>query len=74
MGLMYQGVCCSNISSGIIKDIKVNPRTKWRKTVSLSLDNLGLMYQGVCCSNISSGIIKDMKVDPRNKWKKIPFH
>ena len=31
---MYQEVCCSNISSGIIKDMKVDPR----KAVSLSLD------------------------------------
>ena len=36
---MYQEVCCSNISSGIIKDMKVDPRNKWRKAVvSLNLD------------------------------------
>ena len=38
LGLMYQGVCCSNMSSGIIKDIKVDPRNRWRKAFSLSLD------------------------------------
>ena len=35
---MYQEVCYSNISSGIIKDMKDGPRNKWRKTISLSLD------------------------------------
>ena len=35
---MYQEVCCSNIASDIIKDMKVDLRNKWRKTVSLSLD------------------------------------
>ena len=35
---MYQGVCCSNITSDIIKDMKVDPKNKWRKVVSLSLN------------------------------------
>ena len=35
---MYQKVCCSNISSGFIKDMKIDSRNKWRKDVSLSLD------------------------------------
>ena len=34
---MYQVVCYSNISSGIIKDMKVDPRNKWEKVV-LNLD------------------------------------
>ena len=38
LGLMYQGVCCSNITSDIIKDIKVDPRNKWRTTVSINLN------------------------------------
>ena len=28
LGLIYQEVCCSNILSGIIKDIKVDPRNR----------------------------------------------
>ena len=35
---MYQEVCYSNISGGIIKDMKADSRNKWRKVVSLSLD------------------------------------
>ena len=35
---MYQEVCCSNISSGIIKDMKFDPRNKWWKAVSLKLN------------------------------------
>ena len=35
---MYQVVCCSNISSGIIKDMKVDPRNNWKKVVPLSLN------------------------------------
>ena len=35
---MYQEVCCSNICSGIIKDMKVDPRNRGRKVVLLSLD------------------------------------
>jgi len=35
---MYQEVFCSNISSSIIKDMEVDPRNKWRKTVSLKLN------------------------------------
>ena len=38
LGLMYQEVCYSNISGGIIKDMKADSRNKWRKVVSLSLD------------------------------------
>ena len=38
LGLMYQEVCCANISSGVIKDMKADPRNKWRKAVSYSLD------------------------------------
>ena len=30
--------CCSNISNGIIKDVKDDPRNKWEKAVSSSLD------------------------------------
>ena len=30
---MYQEVCYSNISSGIIKDMKFDPRNKWRKVI-----------------------------------------
>ena len=37
LDLMYQVVCCSNISGGIIKDMKVDPRNKWEKVV-LNLD------------------------------------
>jgi len=35
LGLMYQEVCYSSIWNGIIKDMKVDPRNKWRKIVSL---------------------------------------
>ena len=35
---MYQEVCCANISIGFIKDMKADPRNKWRKVVSLSFD------------------------------------
>ena len=35
---MYQKVCCLNISSGFIKDMKIDSRNKWRKDVSLNLD------------------------------------
>ena len=28
LGSMYQEVCCSNITSGIIKEIKIDPRNK----------------------------------------------
>jgi len=28
LGLIYQEVCCLNISSGIIKDINVDPRNR----------------------------------------------
>ena len=38
LGLMYQEVCCSCISSGFIKEMKDNLRNKWRKADSLSLD------------------------------------
>jgi len=33
LGLMYQEVYCSNISGGIIKDMKFDPRNKWQKTI-----------------------------------------
>ena len=42
---MYQEVCCSNISSGIIKDMKFDLRSKWRKVVSLKLNTS--CYQGL---------------------------
>ena len=35
---LYQEICCSNISSGFIKDMKINPINKWRKASSLNLD------------------------------------
>ena len=38
LGLIYQEVCCSNISSGIFKIMKIDPRKKWRKADSVSLD------------------------------------
>ena len=38
MGLIYQEVCCSYISSGIFKIMKIDPRKKWRKADSVSLD------------------------------------
>ena len=38
MGLIYQEVCCSNISSSIFKDMKIDIRNKRRKIVSLILD------------------------------------
>ena len=38
MGLIYQEVCWSNISSGIFKFMKIDPRKKWLKFASLSLD------------------------------------
>ena len=38
LGLMYQEVCCSNISSGTFKEMKIDPRKKWRKADSLSLN------------------------------------
>ena len=38
MGLMYQEVCCTNITSGIIKNMKIEPRNKWRKAETVNLD------------------------------------
>ena len=38
MGLMYQEVCYSKILSGIIKDIKFDPKNKWKKVVSLKFN------------------------------------
>ena len=38
MDLIYQEICCSNISNGIFEDMKIDPRNKWRKADSLSLD------------------------------------
>ena len=38
MDLIYQEVYCSNISNGIFEDMKIDPRNKWRKIDSLSLD------------------------------------
>ena len=35
---MYQEVCYLNVSSDFIKDIKIDPRNKWRKVDSLGLD------------------------------------
>ena len=35
---MYQKICYSSISNGIIKDIKVDSKNEWRKIVSLSLN------------------------------------
>ena len=35
--LIYQEVCWSNISSDIFKVMKIDPRNKWRKVISLSL-------------------------------------
>ena len=35
---MYQEVCCSKTSSGIIKNIKIDQINKWRKVVWLKLD------------------------------------
>jgi len=35
---MYQEVYYSNISSDNIKDMKFDPRNKWRKVVSLKLN------------------------------------
>ena len=35
---MYQQACEAYFTSGIIKDIKIDPRNKWRKAVSLKLD------------------------------------
>ena len=35
---MYEEVCCSNISSDIMKDMEFDPRNKWRKAISLKLN------------------------------------
>ena len=31
-------MCWSNITSGIIKDMKIEPRNKWRKAETVNLD------------------------------------
>ena len=42
---MYQEVCKVFILSGIIKDMKIDPKNKWRKIVSTSLDtSLNIAY------------------------------
>ena len=38
MSLMYQEVLWSNITFVIIKDMKIEPRNKWRKTKTVNLD------------------------------------
>jgi len=40
MSLMYQEVCCTNITSGIIKDINIERRNKWRKFETVNLDTI----------------------------------
>ena len=42
LGLMYQEVYCANISSGVIKEMKADPRNKRRKAVSLSLNIISI--------------------------------
>ena len=46
LGLMDQEICCSNISSGFIKDMKIDPRNEWRKVGSLSF-NRSLTYNAI---------------------------
>ena len=47
MSLMYQEICCLDILSGIIKNMKIEPRNKWRKVDSMkigtSLDTSSLL-------------------------------
>ena len=38
MDLIYQKICKISILSGIIKDIKIDLRNKWRKADSIILD------------------------------------
>jgi len=40
---LYQEVCSPNISSGIVKDMKVDPRNKLRKAGSLNLDTSSIL-------------------------------
>ena len=37
MSLMYREICCLDIISGIIKDMKIEPRNKRRKVNSVKL-------------------------------------
>ena len=41
---MYQEACCLNISSDIIKDMKIEPRNKWRKA---DLDKLNTSFETI---------------------------
>ena len=54
---MYQEVCCSNISSGIIKNMKFDPRNKWGKVVSLNLNTS--CYRGLIRSSTQAQSIKN---------------
>ena len=38
MSLMYQEICCSNKTSGIIKYMKIELGNKWRKIDLVKLD------------------------------------
>ena len=42
---MYHQLCEVYFTSGIIKDMKIDPKNKWRKVVSLNLDTGN--YQGL---------------------------
>ena len=38
MSLMYQEVCYTNITNGIIKGMKIELKNKWRKAETVNLD------------------------------------
>ena len=63
---MYQEVCFSNISSGIIKDMRFDPRNKWRKAFSWKLDTS--CYQGLMEKLDTSSIYWELQFQISQIW------
>ena len=60
---MYQQVYVVYFRSGIIKDMKIDPRDKWRKVISLKLDTRGLVG-GLS----TSSIYRDLRIQNSHIW------
>ena len=71
LGLMYQEICCSNISSGIIKGMKFDPRNKWRKIVTLKLNTS--CYRRLMKKLDTSSIYRELRFQNSQFWNSVLY-
>ena len=66
LGLMYQQVCKVYFTNCVIKNMKIDPRNKWKKFISLNLDTS--IYQGLMKKLDISSIYRDLQVQKSQIW------